>query len=340
MIILSLACQYEAGNWENRDGPQDPGWLYTEGNKIYQSNGEIWFGKGANLQDTRGCNACTWSPPNVAEVKRRIDVLVDNWGANFIRLTLESYSEASGRTHWQGLLEDSEYLDDIKEIVNHVGRKTGVFIMLSLWSEPTFSQMGWPTNDTIPIWEKLAETFRDSSHVFYGIANEPTHNWNGVLDAQCWEAMNAVAAAIRSVEARFGSPNHIIAVQGTRAWGRRLDYYVSHPITAGDGKNIVYETHVYDPVSEFQALFIDPAKTLPVIIGEFGPVSGYMTMEDCEQLIIQADSMRIPYLAWTFHERCPPNLLVDNSNGGCGENMLLIPTSWGELLLRFLHPHH
>jgi len=335
--VLFMGCKIKPGNGGNGDDSQLSGWLYTEGNKIFKANGEIWMGRGANLQDTRGCNACTWSSPDVAEVKRRIDELVDVWGANFIRLTLESYQQDWGRTHWQGLLQDSEYFDDIKEIVDWIGSKTGVYVLLSLWSEPTFSEMGWPTDNTIPIWEKLAETFSDASYVLYGVANEPTANWNGNLDAQCWEAMNKVVAAIRAVEQRLGSRNHIIAVQGTRAWARRLDYYITHPITAGNGENIIYETHVYDTISEFQTLFIEPAETLPVIIGEFGPASGYMSMDDCRELIIRAESLKIPYLAWTFHMRCPPNLLVDYSNGGCGTNMPLEPTPWGELLIEYLH---
>jgi len=347
MIILSIGCPQKTdnGNGENGydppwDDPQNVDWLYTEGNKIYQSTGEIWFGKGANIQDTRSCNACTWSPPDVEEVKRRIDELVDVWGANFMRLTLESYSQASGRTHWQGLLEDSEYLDNIIEIVDHIGRKSGVVVLLSLWEDPTFSEMGWPTDNTIPVWEKLSETFSNVSYVLYGIANEPTGNWSGALDAQCWEAMNTIVAAIRSVEEQLGSHKHIIAVQGTREWARRLDYYVTNPITAGDGENIIYETHVYDPITEFQILFIEPAQTLPVIIGEFGPVSGFNTMSDCEELIKEAESLKIPYLAWTFHMRCPPNLLVDNSNWGCGKNMPLEPTPWGELLIKYLNPSY
>jgi endoglucanase len=340
MLLLFIGCinKTDAGKGENGDDSKNAVWLYTEGNKIYQSNRETWIGRGANIQDTRGCNACTWSPPDVGEVKRRIDELVDVWGANFLRLTLENYRQASGRTHWQGLLEDPEYFDDIKEIVDHIGNKTGVYVLISLWSEPTFSEMGWPTDSTIPVWEKLAETFSNASHVLYGVANEPVRNWSGYLDAQCWEAMNTIVAAIRLVEERLGSRKHIIAVQGTRAWARRLDYYVIFPITAGEGKNVVYETHVYDPVSEFQSLFIEPAQTLPVIIGEFGPASGYMTINDCEELIKQAESLKIPYLAWTFHMRCPPNLLVDYSNGSCGFNMPLEPTSWGELLIKYLNP--
>jgi hypothetical protein len=60
---------------------------------------------------------------------------------------------------------------------------------------------------------------------------------------QVWQGMNSVVAAIREQEAASGFPTHLVTVQGTRAWGRTLDYYLTHPITAGGGKNVVYETH-------------------------------------------------------------------------------------------------
>jgi hypothetical protein len=338
VITLSIlfflhACKIkkDPGNDDNTP-PLNEGWLYTEGNRIYTSDGQIWQGRGANLQDTRGCNACTWSPPNTEEVKRRIDELVDVWAADFIRLTLESYDSSGGRTHWQGILLDTGYLDDIKEIVAYIKTKPEVYVLLSLWLDPGFNQLGWPTDKTIETWEMLADVFKNDKHVLYGIVNEPQANWNGNLDRDCREAMNRTVAAIRAVEDRSGTPHHIVAVQGTRAWARRLDYYIENPITAGNGENIVYETHVYNPASDFSELFITPSQSLPVIIGEFGPVSGYMTENDCINLMQQADSLNIPYLAWTFHMRCSPNLLVDHSNWGCGVDMRLEPTSWGRIL--------
>jgi len=55
-----------------------------------------------------------------------------------------------------------------------------------------------------------------------------------------------------------------------------------------------------------------------------------MTLSDCDTLMNQAQLQEIPHLAWTFHMRCPPNLLVDNSAGGCGINMKLTPSpEWG-----------
>ncbi len=60
--------------------------------------------------------------------------------------------------------------------------------------------------------------------------------------------------------------------------------------------------------------------------------SGYMTMTDCGELMTQAVALEIPHLAWTFHQRCPPNLIVENA-GGCGEGMELEPTDWGRLVM-------
>jgi endoglucanase len=168
----------------------------------------------------------------------------------------------------------------------------------------------------------------------FGVANEPKSNFNGSRDRNAWSAMNDVVAAIRAVEDGAGTPRHIVAVQGTRQWARILDYYVTHPIEAGNGENVVYETHVYDHAADFDSRFGIPSRTLPVIIGEFGPAGGgaTMSMDDCARLMNRGDELGVPYLAWIFHMRCPPNLLMDSSNGGCGVDMPLTPSEWGRLV--------
>lgn len=310
-------------------------WLHTDGNAVRTEDGQLWVGRGANIHDTRGCNACTWAPPDVDEVKRRIDVLVDDWGADFLRLTLESYGSAGGRTTWQDLLNDPEYLADVVEIVDHIGSKPGVYVLVSLWIDPSFTSLGWPTDRTRQEWRLLARTFADDSHVLFGLVNEPQHNYDGALNAEAWDAMNTTVAAIRDVEDTVGARRHLIAVQGLGGWARHLDYYTAHPIEAGGGRDVVYETHVYDPASSFDALFAQPSETLPVIIGEYGPAAG-MSMQDTASLQQRALALGIPHLAWTFHGRCPPNLLVDNSGGSCGVDMPLEPTAWGRQLQEHL----
>jgi hypothetical protein len=309
------------------------GWLHTEGARILTSDGQTWMGRGVNIHDTRSCNACTWGDPDVDEVKRRIDEAV-SWGADFLRLDLESYGSAQGRVHWRGILDDATYRDHVQEIVRYIGTQPGVYVLVSLWSDPSHDQRGWPTEQTARIWERLTEMLYDQPHALFGVVNEPQSNWDGSLDAGAWQAMNRVVAAIRQKESQLGSQRHLVAVQGTRQWARVLDYYVTRPIEAGGGENVIYETHVYDPASTFEARFLRPGRTLPVIIGEFGPVSSVATMSlnDCRTLMRQADQANVPYLAWTFHMRCSPNLLRDNSNHGCGIGMPLQPTEWGQVL--------
>ena len=322
---------------DDDDDASPTGWLTTIDNG-FDLDGQPWHGAGANIHDTRSCWACSYSQPDVDEVKRRLDELIDVWGADFVRLDLESYGEQSPyMVQWLGVLDDPDYLDDVIEIVDHIGGKPGVFVELSLWIDPTFSSLGWPTADTQEIWALLAETFRDDAHVLYGLCNEPENNWDGSDDPAVWQAMDDAVAAIREVEDTYGTPHHVVAVQGTGAWARRLDYYVDHPITAGGGENVAYEIHVYDAESEFQSMLVDPAATLPVIIGEYGPADGYMTDADSLALMELADSLGIPNLAWTFHMACPPNLLQDLSGGGCGVGMDLEPSAWGELLIDHLN---
>ncbi len=324
--VVDAGAAVDAGS----EAPVGSEWLHTTGNRILHADGSRWRGRGANLQDTRGCNACTFEPANVGEVLRRLDTLVDDWGANFIRLTVESYATSGGRVIWASPASDPATLADLKTLVAHARTKPNLYVMISLWVDPTMTTMDWPTTQTSATWQVLARAFKDDPRVIFGLTNEPESNFNGQYDAQVWSAMNQAVQAIRDVEAEEGTPHHLVAVQGTRAWGRSLDYYLTHPITAGGGQNVIYETHVYDPAANFRAQFEVPAQTLPVIIGEFGPVAGAMTDADCTALMTRARAADVPHLAWTFHQRCPPNL-IEEAAPGCGVNMPLRPTAWGTL---------
>jgi hypothetical protein len=251
-----------------------------------------------------------------------------------MRLLMESYDVADGRVHYADPTVDSNYLQDVVEIVDYIGTKPDTYVLVSLWIDPSFNDLGWPTSDTIEVWEVVAEALVGRPHVLFGLVNEPAENFEGAQDAQVWEAMNDTVAAIRAVEAAAGSDQHIIAVQGTRAWGRHLGYYVENPITAGGGTNIAYEHHSYLPPEEFDEYWAVADETLPVIIGELGPFDNpEVSVSDTNEAIDLAESLDTPWLAWTFHMRCDPSMLVDNSDNsgdsGCGGGMDLEPTDWG-----------
>lgn len=314
------------------------GWLQIKGNRIRLPNGQPFHGRGANVHDTRSCDACAWEPPRVDEVLRRIDTLTDEWHANFLRLLLESYPDdgraknGSARAHYKNVLDDDDYFRDVMRIIGHVGKKKGVYVLVSLWQDPSFSPLGWPTGRTIAVWKKLAGALRDMPFVLFGLVNEPQANEDGKRDGEVWQAMNETVGAIRSVErpGRF----HIVTVQGTREWGRSLDYYVEHPITAGGGVNVAYETHVYNRPTRFDELVVRPSKKLPVVIGELGPQQDKdvtMLPEDCHKLMDLAEKLDVPWIAWSFHNDCPPNLLVERK-GSCVAGASLQPSAWGRMV--------
>jgi endoglucanase len=315
--------------------PSQSRWLAVKGRRIVTPDGLAFHGRGANVHDTRSCDSCSWERPHVEEVIRRIDELTGVWHANFVRLLLESYKDrgpGQGRAHYKGVLEDETYLQDVLRIVEHVGQIPGVYVLVSLWHDPTFGPLGWPTPRTRSVWKKLASALRDSPHVLFGLVNEPEKNDSGELDSEVWTAMNETVAAIRTVE--DPSKRHIITVQGTREWGRVLDYYMAHPISAGAGLNIAYETHVYNRPSRFDELVTRPSKKLPVIIGEMGVVndkSAVMLPDDVSALIDLAERLDVPWLAYTFHTNCPPNLLVEHI-GSCGVGAELSPSAWGRIV--------
>jgi hypothetical protein len=313
--------------------------LRIQGNKILAPDGRPFRGRGANLPDTRSCNACTYQPPNVSGLNRWADELIDNWKANFIRFTLESYDAADGRTHWRSLLQDAAYLADIKTAVAHMTSKPGVYVMVTVFIDPTIDVdgTGWPTAATIPVYEKLAETFFDNPKVLFGLTNEPfaPEDRNAELEAIYLSSIDA----IRAVERRLGAPEHVVVVQAPQLWSRYLDYFVDKPIQR---TQVAYEVHAYNPQEDFEDLITVPSRTLPIFIGEYGPaaINGQVLMDDNDvrALWTLCKSLEVPHIAWTFHQRCPPNLLSDTGGDGClrapGYNFPR--TSWGNLLYDYM----
>jgi endoglucanase len=314
------------------------------GNHIKNPNGTNFHGRGANLLDTRFCGVCGSASASgtnseasrKAEVIRRMDDLVDNWHVNFIRLDMETMSPGagSGTAAADGVVTSPAYLQSLRDIVDHAATKPGLLLMLSIWSNSSLDVNGWPTAATNAELAVLATTFKDSPRVMFGVSNEPQNNFDGAQNAQAWTRMNSAVQAVRDAETAAGATvQHLVAVQGLGSWSRLLGYYMTHPITAGGGVNVVYEIHVYDPASSFAALFETYSATLPIIIGEFGPASGYMTTADSTVLMTSAEQREIPYLAWQYGMGCGPDLLVDyNNQSSCGVGTSLTPTAWGSQL--------
>jgi hypothetical protein len=194
----------------------------------------------------------------------------------------------------------------------------------------------------MPTYAKLAEAFYNNPHVLFGLTNEPHDDPKNNPDLAA--VFSKAIQTIRDVEKAHGTPQHIVVAQAAQGYARDLSYWVSNPLMVEGGVNIAYETHPYNHPPDFDALFVQPSKKIAVLIGEFGPAADanfvYMTEADTKVLMTTAEANEVPYIAWNFHQRCPPNLLKDQGSmgyDGCGfagaGTIYTWPvTSWGQIL--------
>jgi endoglucanase len=315
-------------------------WLVVSGNRIQHADGTRFHGRGANLHDERSCEACAFAPAVPLGVNRWADELIDNWHATFIRFLLSAKAAPLNQfeLQWKNLVDDPQYLADIKTNVDHISAKSGVYVLVTLFADPTIKDNNtdfdseWPGSlgDTSSRYTRLAETFYANPRVLFGLTNEP--HGPAARDAELATRYTDAIAHIRAVEDAHHTPHHIVVVQAPEGYARDLSYFVANPL-AGD--QIAYEIHPYNPASDFDALVVRPGRTLPILIGEYGP-AGTMTESDIRTLWTTAQANEVPYIGWVFHQRCPPNMLQDTASDGCGldasTGYAFPRTAWGNLL--------
>lgn len=298
--------------------------LLVMGNHIVeQSTGMNFHGRGANLHDTRSCEACSFMPADPMGVNRWSDELADVWHANLVRFLLSAKSAPfnASEVQWQNLVDDPAYLADIVTNVTHLTAKPGVYVLVTLFADPTIKpntgdfDSEWPSSmgDSNTRYTALAEALVNDSHVLFGLTNEP-HTDTDVHEAALATVYTDAIAAIRAVEDAHGVAHHIVVVQAPLGYARDLSYFVMHPL-AGD--QIAYEIHPYNHQVDYAGLITTPSASLPMIIGEYGETPE-QSDADIQQMWTVAEAAEVPYIAWNFHARCPPNLLQDTSSDGCG----------------------
>ncbi len=321
-------------------------WLVVKGNKILHADGTPFRGRGVNLHDERSCEACSFAPANPAGLNRWADQLIDVWHATFIRFLLSSKAAPfnAGEQQWKSLVDDPAYYADVQNNVGHMTGK-GAYVLVTLFADPTMKTEAaggddseWPGSagdgNTNARYTLLAQAFTTNPRVLFGLTNEPHGPAN--RDADLAVRYQSAIDAIRKVEDAAGTPHHLIAVQAPEGYARDLTYFVGKPLP---GDNIVYEIHPYNPQTEFDKLVTQPAKTLPIIIGEYGP-AGTMADADVKALWPVAQAAGVPHIGWNFHMRCPPNMLTDTASDGCGlaasTGYAFPRTAWGDEMFTYL----
>ena len=248
----------------------------------------------------------------------------------------------ASEVQWKSIVDDPGYYADVQTNVSHMTSK-GAYVMVTLFADPTMKvenadfDSEWPGSlgDTNARYTLLAKAFAGNPRVLFGLTNEP--HGTADHDAELAARYQSAIDAIRKVENDGGTPHHVIAVQAPEGYARDLTYFVAHPLP---GDDIAYEVHPYNPQTDFDALLVTPGKSLPILIGEYGP-AGTMTDADIKALWTVAQANGIPHIGWNFHMRCPPNMLTDTASDGCGlaasTNYAFPRTAWGDELFAYLN---
>jgi hypothetical protein len=308
------------------------GWLYTNGNKIYVSDGggggTQWMARGVNVDDVFFCgyNHTLWMSNPQTTLETVFSGLMSGWKPTFVRMSLgmSSYVDKD----W--ITGDATYTTPTTNAINFLGSYPNVYVLVTLRSHSSMVRTNAdneatyiPTNATDATYRALVNTFANAKYVMFGISNEPgTISWSSLMPV-----MNHAVSVIRAEEDRLGVPHHIVAVQG-RQWTNDISAYASSPLPYD---NVVYEVHGYQPPSSSYTY-----SNIPVIIGEYGPASHLNTDTVTSTFLNDVEAKKIPNLAWTFepYSNCTPSLLETTHNASS-----LIPTPWGTQVKNYLLSH-
>jgi hypothetical protein len=128
---------------------------------------------------------------------------------------------------------------------------------------------------------------------------------------------------IRAEEDKLGVQHHIVSVQG-KQWTSDISYYHTNPLTED---NVVYEVHGYPPATDSYTY-----PDLPVIIGEYGSLSG----SAATAFFADLETKQIPSLAFDFDplNNCAPDLLNITN-----DVTKLTPSAWGNTVKSYLLMH-
>jgi aryl-phospho-beta-D-glucosidase BglC (GH1 family) len=248
---------------------------------------------------------------SAAEISRaEIRTIVNEWGANVIRLTFNQDWVLHGRGNWTA----ESYRAALDQVIRWTS-ECGAYTILDLqWLDADHPYGGGrnfvaplPNMQSLELWNVLATRYRDEPAVLYDIFNEPhdrlpddpypLNREDGTTypaekysvtmeDWQPWA--RRLIQSIREV-----NPDSLVLVSGIN-WGYDLR---GMPM---DIPNLVYSTHVY-PVKgwDWEGAFGHLAATAPVFAAEWGGDDGDLRWG--KKLAAYFDRLAMGWTAWSWH---------------------------------------
>lgn len=269
-------------------------WLTTSGKNVIDSSDKPIILRGVNLASTTwGEEYTTWNPLAIHHVAQ-------DWQINVIRTRIHQYEYENS---------SAQFFLNLETQILEPARQEGLYIILHPWFGENQSL---PDKQGIEMWLTVAKRYANDSHVLYDLLAEPRDVENHIIR----ESYQELIPQLREV-----NPNSLIFVTGSD-WGREINSYLDNPLPF---PNIVYRTNPYNKTGEFEGLFGEIAKELPVFIGEFG-TEDKLTMQeqDIQDLLGYADLLQIGWTAWHYSSTGCPCLLTDNNT--------FTPSQYGQIV--------
>jgi endoglucanase len=266
--------------------------------------------------------------------RREVETIVSDWHCNVIRLPFNQDFVLRGRNDHTG----EDYRKALDQFISWASR-FGAYTLLDLqWLDAERIYGGnrnfvapLPNSDSIAVWTKLAQRYKDEPAVLYDLFTEPHDRLSDDPFPLNKEDGTTYPADQRSVTMsewqpwarkltdaiRAGNPNALVFIAGTN-WAYDLR---GMPI---DRANIVYSSHVYsNKGSNWNEAFGNLSKSVPVFVGEFGGADTLDELDYLRRLTQYLEELEIGWTAWSWFD--DPFLVTRNA-----------PTAFGDLVRRRL----
>jgi endoglucanase len=326
IALASAGCLFAGGavDQERQHGKPLP--LKVVGTQLLNSAGQ-----GVRL---RGVNTASleWSSDGEdGHILATVKTAINDWRANTIRLPLSQdrwFGKAPEQTE-QGKF----YRILVRKVVDVVASQGGYIILDLHWSNAgewgkNIGQHFMPDENSLSFWIDVATAYKNHPAVLFNLYNEP-HNvgWDiwqkgGQVTEKATRktpiktykaaGMQTLLDAVRST----GAQN--VVVVGGLDWAYDFSGILQgRQLSDPDGNGIIYDNHAYptkgDTVERWIAKMERAAKTLPVMVGEFGAEArGDSSGKDEEWVrhVLQAlEDHKWSWTAWDMHPAAGPRLI-------------------------------
>ncbi len=315
--IVTLPCPYSIGNMA----------LHTHGNKLLNVQNQLVVLHGVDLPSLEWTNRGD-------HIHRSERVAITQWHCQIIRIPTAVerwFGRMPGQTHGGRV-----YRYIVDQLIQYAARHH-VYVVLDLhWNDMdghtvNLGQHRMPDRSCVLYWRSAARRYRHYPNVFFDVYNEPHGvSWITWRDGGiCTGETKTTVVTYRAVGmqrlynvVRDAGADNIVIIGGLN-WAYD-DFGITHGY-AIDGKNIVYDCHIYPGKSHWKHNFELAARSVPMIFDEFGGSGKQLAFG--RKVIAFAAAHHISWCGWSFHTRAGPVLI---------RNWQYQPSAFGALIKKAL----